>query len=148
MSIRARHSRVDRVTGIGLLPGRGEIPRAVAESSPRRVLISDREPLTRWSLAETLTEAGHLVVVAGDRMAILNAVTADPPFDVIVLDGDLPGSADFSLLSGLRLLSPSARIVFMTAFGTPAVHRRALDLGACHVIEKPFDLVDFLALVA
>jgi DNA-binding NtrC family response regulator len=112
------------------------------------VLVVDHEPLIRWSLAETLTEAGHTVVLAADRMAALEAVAAGPPFDVVLLDGDLPGSCDLSLLSGLKALAPSARVILMTAFGSRALERSALSHGASLVLGKPFDMEDLPALVA
>jgi DNA-binding NtrC family response regulator len=112
------------------------------------VLVVDHEPLIRWSLAETLTEAGHTVVLAADRMAAFEAVAAGPPFDVVLLDGDLPGSCDLSLLSGLKALAPSARVILMTAFGSRALERSALSHGASLVLGKPFDMEDLPALVA
>lgn len=134
--------------GAALVSRPREISQVVGKSFPQRVLIVDHEPLIRWSLAEILTEAGHSVTLAEDQLAAREAVTADVPFDVVFLDGDLPGSCDFSLLSGLRLLAPRARIIFMTAFGSPSLVRGALNLGAFRVLEKPFDVTDLPALVA
>lgn len=142
----ARNHSPNKPVMVGLLPDPGEFPRAYGKTS-RRVLVVDHEPLIRWSLAEILSDAGHTVIVAGDGAAALDVVTSDPPFDVILLDGDLPEAADLSLLSGLHLLAPEARIVLMTAFGSPALERNAVSLGACRVIEKPFDMADLPSLV-
>ncbi len=114
-----------------------------------RILIVDDEALIRWSLLETLSGCGHVVVEAGDTVGALRAVTgAAVPFDVVLLDFRLPDSNDFALLSRLRRLAPATRIVLMTAYGTPEIVQAALDLGVYRVINKPFDMKDLAPLVA
>ena len=114
-----------------------------------RILIVDDEALIRWSLLETLSGCGHLVVEAGDAVEALQAMTgATVPFDVVLLDFRLPDSNDLALLSRLRRLAPATRIILMTAYGTPEILQAALDLGAYRVISKPFDMSDLAPLVA
>lgn len=113
-----------------------------------RILVVDDEALIRWSLLETLTSCGHAVVEAGDAAGAVQAVTtAGVPFDVVLLDFRLPDSNDLVLLSRLRRLAPATRVILMTAYGTPEILQNALDLGACRVISKPFDMNDVLPLV-
>lgn len=111
-----------------------------------RVLIVDDEPLIRWSLAETLAEAGHVTIEAGDGETAIRAAVAHP-VDVILLDYRLPDSTDLTLLSTLRRLAPNSAIVIMTAHGTPDVVTEALRLGAHRVLAKPFEMHDLAALV-
>jgi len=109
--------------------------------SPLRILVVDDEGLIRWSLVETLTDAGYNVVAAIDAKSALQIVTEAPePFDVALLDFRLPDSNDLTLLSRLRRLAPTTRIILMTAYGTPEVLQGALDLGAYCVIHKPFEM--------
>jgi two-component system KDP operon response regulator KdpE len=129
-------------------PMMGDFPRPVKKSPKLSVLVVDDEPLIRWSLAETLADAGHQIVEAGDAQAAVQAVTnAEHPFDVVLLDFRLPDSDDLSLLSRLRLLVPASRIIMMTAFGTPEMTQGALDLGADCVVTKPFDVTDLATLI-
>jgi DNA-binding NtrC family response regulator len=117
-------------------------------TSGLRILIVDDETLIRWSLFETLSGCGHVVVEAGDAVGALQAVTAAAvPFDVVLLDFRLPDSNDLALLSRLRRLAPATRIILMTAYGTPEILQAALDLGAYRVISKPFDMKDLAPLV-
>lgn len=113
-----------------------------------RVLIVDDEPLIRWSLAETLTDCGHAVLEAGDGAAAIRtlAQSADP-VDVVLLDFRLPDSNDLHLLSTIRRVAPKAAVIMMTAYGTPEVARGALDLGACRVVSKPFEVHEVAELV-
>ena len=116
--------------------------------SPLRVLVVDDEPLIRWSVAETLTERGYLVVQTGDGCGARSAVEGADAFDVVLLDYRLPDSDDLSLLASIRRAVPRGQVIVMTAFGRPEVVRAALDLGAYCVIGKPFEMQAIAELVA
>ena len=112
------------------------------EKFPRHVLVVDDEPLIRWSVAESLSDMGMDVEQAEDATTALRLVTtAANPFQVVVLDLRLPDMEDLSLLGTLRQLLPDARLILMTAFGTPDVITEAAFLGAT-VLNKPFELED------
>ena len=88
----------------------GKIPQAAKKSAPLRILVVDDESLIRWSLAETLSDLGHLVSEAGDGETALRTLThAGGPFDVVLLDYHLPDSHDLALLSQIRRLAPERR---------------------------------------
>ena len=111
------------------------------KSTPLRILVVDDEPLIRWSLVETLSDAGDEVVAVTDAQSAVQVATdAAVPFDVALLDFRLPDSDDLNLLSRLRRLTPATRIILMTAYGTPEMSQEALDLGAYCVLNKPFEM--------
>jgi DNA-binding NtrC family response regulator len=116
------------------------------KSSPRRVLVVDDEPLIRWSLAESLIDAGSSVVEAENGRAALRSLSEAAP-DVIVLDYRLPDSNDLNLLASIRRLAPHSPVILMTAFGTPEVVRGALELGVFCVLSKPFEVAELVSLV-
>jgi DNA-binding NtrC family response regulator len=122
----------------------------VAENfPPLRILVVDDEPLIRWSLMQTLSDAGHQTVEAIDGASAVRAVSeATTPFDVALLDFRLPDSNDLGLLTQLRRLSPATQVILMTAYGTPEVVEGALDLGVFRVVPKPLDMSDVKTLVA
>ena len=106
-----------------------------------RVLVVDDEMLIRWSVAETLVAAGHSVVEAGDgRSAIAALQPGGNVVDVVLLDYRLPDSNDLALLATIRRMAPRAAVVMMTAYGTTDVVHGAIELGACAVMTKPFDM--------
>ncbi len=118
-----------------------EISGPIARKIPRRVLVVDDEPLIRWSVTETLAGLGLDVEQAHDAASALRAITAPADgFDVVVLDLRLPDMKDLSLLATMRQGIPEAVIVLMTAFGTEQILERAIALGACTVLQKPFEL--------
>jgi DNA-binding NtrC family response regulator len=115
-------------------------PTAVNKSPHLRVLVVDDEALIRWSLVETLADAGLSAAEASDGQSAVRALSEDGPFDVVVLDYRLPDSNDLNLLATIRRLSPRTAVVMMTAFGTPEISSGALELGAYRVVPKPFDV--------
>jgi DNA-binding NtrC family response regulator len=125
----------------------GGISGLMPEKFPRHVLVVDDEPLILWSVAESLADLGLDVEQAPDAASALRAVTTTAlPFQVVVLDLRLPDMEDLSLLATLRQLLPSARLILMTAFGTPDIVQQAALLGAT-VLNKPFELADLSRLV-
>jgi DNA-binding NtrC family response regulator len=123
-------------------------PEAVGDSSlmreksaALRILVVEDESLIRWSIVETLVQAGHTVIEAGNGAAALRALSNSPePVDAIALDYRLPDSNDLTLLATIRRLSPGSAVILMTAFGTPEVTAAALAMGVYQVVGKPFEL--------
>jgi DNA-binding NtrC family response regulator len=108
-----------------------------------RVLVVEDELLIRWSIAETLSSAGHVVIEAEDgATAVRSLKDSVETVDAVVLDYRLPDSNDLTLLATIRRLSPNSAVIVMTAYGTPEVTKGALDLGAYRVVPKPFEMHD------
>ena len=108
---------------------------------PILVLVVDDEPLIRWSLTETLTACGCEVVEAGNAPSAIDRLTrGSRHIDVVLLDYHLPDSRDLALLTTIKRLSPATHVLMMTAFMTADVAARALELGACQVVNKPVEL--------
>ena len=120
---------------------------ASKKSPAPRVLVVDDEALIRWSLSESLAEAGYAVSEASDGASAVAQASDGRKFDAIVLDYRLPDSNDLHLLETIRGLQPTAAVVMMTAFGTPEVTSGALKLGAYRVVAKPFDVHAMVELV-
>lgn len=113
----------------------------MTEQRHLRVLVVEDETLIRWSIAETLAQMGHTVVEAGSAMAAVETLEESlQPIDVVLLDYRLPDSNDLVLLASIRRMKPESAVVMMTAYGTPEVTERALELGAYKVVSKPFDM--------
>ena len=124
-----------------------KVPNMEKESPALRVLIVDDEPLICWSLAETLTECGHIVTETESGEAAVRALASVPEPDVVLLDYHLPDSRGLSLLSTVRRLAPRSQVILMSAYCTPEISAKALALGACRVASKPIDMHDVPSLV-
>jgi two-component system response regulator AtoC len=105
------------------------------------LLIIEDERLLALELQRRLSRLGWLVQVAGDLAAakrlLLEGLAA--PL-VVVADMQLPDGNALDLLAELRRgARPPGEWVFLTACGTSADAARALQLGACAFLEKPYE---------
>jgi DNA-binding NtrC family response regulator len=106
------------------------------------VLVVDDEPLVRWSVSETLTDAGYRVTQAGDALSAFEALNGmGGSADLVLLDLDLPDSSDLGVLSMMRRRSPETPVILMTAHGSEELGAEARARGAHSVINKPFDMI-------
>jgi DNA-binding NtrC family response regulator len=113
-----------------------------------RVMVVDDEALIRWSVAETLSSDGMAVTQAHDGASALAQLrAAAEPFDVVVVDLRLPDVDDLTLVAAVRAMSPSSAVIVMTAFGSHEITAQAWELGAAHILNKPFELGHLLRLV-
>ena len=136
-------------SGSSLAGATWDIPQERKKPAATRVLVVDDEPLIRWSMTETLTERGYVVVEAGTAAEAVRVVSAArTPFEVVVLDLRLPDSTDLTLLARLRRDAPESQIIVMTAYETPDVLNQAARLGAYRVVGKPFEMGEIASLVA
>jgi len=110
-------------------------------------LIVDDESLIRWSMAETLGNAGYEVSEAGDAKETLRRLSTAPAPDVILLDYRLPDSNDLKLLETIRQVVPGGSVIMMTAYSTAEMVSHAIKLGAFRVLSKPVEMSDLAPLV-
>jgi DNA-binding response OmpR family regulator len=107
------------------------------------LVVEDNEVVAR-ALAEGLRDAGIAVDVAGDGTAGLEKA-ALAPYDVIVLDRDLPGVHGDDVCARLAGDPSGARILMLTAAGAPDDRVGGLNLGADDYLAKPFHFPELLA---
>jgi DNA-binding NtrC family response regulator len=117
-------------------------------SHSSRVLVVDDELLIRWALREALEARGYVVTEAADAAAARGALDdRSLQLDAVVLDYRLPDSNDLGLLATMRQAAPAMPVIMMTAYGTAEMVKTALDLGASHVVSKPFEVHHMVDLV-
>jgi len=106
-----------------------------------KLLLVDDEPLVVRSMQKTLMRAGFLVKTAGDCQSGLAAFEeaqgSDAPFDLAVLDLNMPGfqgvelsGAGLELLSRLLALQPDLPAVVLTAYDEVGKAKDAVSRGA------------------
>lgn len=113
------------------------------EASERlRVLIADDESATRMAARALFERRGHLVCEAADGAeAAAAAANADTPFDVLLLDLNMPVQGGAETLRAVRADPDPARagpaVIMLTASSDPELERELLDDGADAVLTKP-----------
>lgn len=102
-----------------------------------RVLVVEDEPEFANMIAEGLRDQGMAVDIAYDGRAGTSKLHLNP-YDVVVLDRDLPGVHGDTLCRKIANSQQPAMILMLTAAGSPAERVAGLALGADDYLPKPF----------
>jgi DNA-binding response OmpR family regulator len=108
-----------------------------------KILIADDDRDLLGLIAFTLTQAGYLVVKAGDGPSAIHAFQGESP-DLAVLDINMPGSSGFQVCEAIRAQS-RIPIMMLTVRGEEEDLVKALELGADDYLTKPFSPRTLLA---
>jgi DNA-binding response OmpR family regulator len=109
-----------------------------------RVLVVEDHKRLAAAVAAGLRRDGMAVDVAfdgGDALAHL----AVHPYDVVVLDRDLPGVHGDQVCRTLMTQRSHTRVLMLTASSTVADRVDGLALGADDYLPKPFDFAELVA---
>ena len=112
-----------------------------------RILVVEDERKVAAFVRQGLVEEGHVVEVAADGEAALDAVAGGPPYDLVVLDVMLPKRDGLSVLKALRARRVQAPVLLLTARDGVADKVAGLDAGADDYLAKPFAFEELLARV-
>ena len=102
-----------------------------------RVLVVEDIPRHANRIAEGLRDQGIAVDVAYDGHEAISKVDVNP-YDVVLLDRDLPGIHGDRLCQIIVHHEDPPMILMLTAAGTPADRVKGLALGADDYLSKPF----------
>jgi DNA-binding response OmpR family regulator len=102
-----------------------------------RILVVEDEPRFANTIAEGLRDQGMAVDVAYHGIDAASKLNLNP-YDVVVLDRDLPGIHGDTLCRMITDSNDPAMILMLTAAGTPAERVAGLTLGADDYLAKPF----------
>jgi DNA-binding response OmpR family regulator len=102
-----------------------------------RVLLVEDEPRFANTIAEGLRDQGMAVDVAYDGLEAASKFNLNP-YEVVVLDRDLPGVHGDALCRMITESDDPAMVLMLTAAGTPSERVSGLALGADDYLAKPF----------
>jgi DNA-binding response OmpR family regulator len=108
-----------------------------------KVLIADDDADLRELIAFSLSQAGYLVIKAGDGPAALRRFEEEAP-DLVVLDVNMPGLSGFQVCEAIRS-SSRVPVMMLTVRSEEEDLVRALGLGADDYLTKPFSPRTLLA---
>ena len=110
------------------------------------ILVVEDDPAMRDLLVKVLRRARYKVVVAASGSAAVQLL-AKSRFDLLVSDIRMSPMDGLALASTARAVSPTTRILLITAYGEEGDARRARAAGADDYMEKPFSLDKLMATV-
>src|SRR5438552_14801857 len=108
-----------------------------------RILVVDDAPQVRRVLRATLTAEGYTVSEARDGGEALE-LFATEPFDIILLDVNMPGMDGLQACREIRGKS-DVPIIMLTVRNAERDKVLALDAGADDYVVKPFGMQELLA---
>jgi DNA-binding response OmpR family regulator len=109
-----------------------------------RVLVVEDQAKLATIVATGLRRAGMAVDVVFDGTDALEH-TASTPYDVVVLDRDLPGVGGDDVCRTLVAGGSATRILMLTGARTVGDRIEGLGLGADDYLPKPFDFGELVA---
>lgn len=118
------------------------------ESPVITVLIVDDHRMFAQSLQALLgSEPDLLVVGTATTLAAARAVVATEPVDVVLLDLRLPDGSGIDGVRALRSLSPTSRVVVLTAHAADDTLLDAVAAGAAGYLTKDLDATELVAAI-
>ncbi|HVL97216.1 MAG TPA: response regulator transcription factor [Solirubrobacteraceae bacterium] len=111
-----------------------------------RVLVCEDEPRVADAIARGLRRQGAAVDVAGDGAAGLTKARVHP-YDVVVLDRDLPALHGDDVCRALAAEQPETKVLMLTAARGLDDMVEGLSLGADDYLPKPFRFAELVARV-
>ena len=120
--------------------------RVVGDDLRMRVLVVEDHPELANDIAEGLRDRGIAADVAYDGARALQKGLVNP-YDVIVLDRDVPEVHGDAVCVALREAKSEARILMLTAAASIGARVEGLNLGADDYLPKPFAFEELVARV-
>ena len=109
-----------------------------------RVLVAEDVEDLAVAIAVGLRREGMAVDVVLDGVAALDHLDVTP-YDVVVLDRDLPGMHGDDVCRRLMAGESGTRVLMLTAASTVRDRVEGLGLGADDYLVKPFDFAELVA---
>ncbi|GAC1324907.1 MAG: hypothetical protein NVSMB14_17560 [Isosphaeraceae bacterium] len=102
------------------------------------ILLVEDEHVLRGLVAQFLQGAGHKVVQAGDGQQGVDRFREAGPFDLALVDLNLPVFSGVEVCRRLRAQHPEQPIIICSAAVVPESETALRDLGVDHYLTKPY----------
>jgi PAS domain S-box-containing protein len=107
-----------------------------------RILIVDDQEANVMLLEQLLSQAGYTNVSSSMLPEEVCALHRKAPFDLILLDLQMPKMDGFQVMEGLKTNEADSYLPVIVLTAQPGHKLHALEAGAKDFISKPFDLVE------
>jgi CheY-like chemotaxis protein len=115
-----------------------EAPAPEALKKPLSILLVDDDVLIRETFPSLLERMGHRVETVASGHEALQRLSKAPPFDLILLDKNMPGMDGLETLTRLRQLHPVLPVILATGDLQSSDEDALLKAGRARSLHKPF----------
>ena len=112
------------------------------------VLLVEDEQALRRLVASFLRGSSYEVVEAADGPEGVARFTDSGPFDLVLLDLNLPGYSGVEVCRRIRAAQPDQPVLICSAAIVPEAEDALLSMGVGNALTKPYHPDDLLAYVA
>jgi len=116
----------------------------IALAQPFSVLVVDDEPALRKTIRASLAASGFTVEEAGTGTEAVSVIQRRP-FDLALLDVNMPGMSGLEACRQIRAFAPRMGIIMVTVRDAEEDKVRALEAGADDYVTKPFRFRELIA---
>ncbi len=111
-----------------------------------RILLVDDDANIRDTAKDILEDAHYAIVTASDGAEAMREI-AQSPFQLLIVDFNLPDGSGMDLAKKARLALPLAKIILLT--GDSTLDRSQIDSSTVYdYLVKPVDPTHLLAVIA
>jgi DNA-binding NtrC family response regulator len=121
------------------MSGRQSAPPAFPPGEGRQVLLVEDEGRLREMLTRAIHEMGFVPTAVGLAEQALRLLEARP-FDILVVDLNLPGMGGLAFLEAVRGRWPTTQAIILTGFGDLEAAKQAIRLEVVDFLTKPCPL--------
>jgi len=120
-----------------------------SDDAPLRILLVEDNPINQRLAAAQLDKQGHTVVVAEHGACAVEVFAADPRFDLILMDLQMPEMDGFTAARAIRELERGTGkhvpIIALTAHAVLGVREDCFRAGMDEYLAKPFRARELIA---
>jgi len=110
-----------------------------------KLIITDDDPSVRLALGNLLDREGYQVAMAASGDESLARLLQEGPFDLMLLDLNMPGKSGWDTFERVTALNPLLPVLVITA--RPDQEALAKAAGVSALAEKPLDLPHLLGTI-
>ena len=115
--------------------------------APARVLIAEDDTTMAAFCARALSAAGYIPVAITEPQAAIAALREQAPFDLLLVDIQMPGTSGLELARIAREIDPAIAVVIMTGHASLENLHGSLRRGVADFLSKPFEIDELCSVI-
>jgi DNA-binding response OmpR family regulator len=109
-------------------------------TAEKKILIVDDDIDLCNLIYEIIKDEGYSVNKAYDGNSAL-AILKQDKFDLMIIDNKLGAMSGLNIIESSKDYASDLKTLMISAYGNKTTKDRAVELGVCGFIDKPFDII-------